>query len=82
MLPLWESIKCPVVVIQGENDDLVPPGNADFAARMLVNASLTLVRKENVNHFIPWSHPELIRDAVAEILHENGLPPKSSVSHQ
>ena len=82
MLPLWESIKCPVVLIQGEKDDLVPPGNADFAARMLVNASLTLVRKENVNHFIPWSHPELIRDAVAEILHENGLPQKSSVSHQ
>ncbi len=82
MLPLWSSITCPVIVIQGEKDDLVPPGNADFAARMLVNASLTLVRRENVNHFIPWSHPELIRDAIAEILHENGLPRHPSISHQ
>lgn len=81
MLPLWSSITCPVIVIQGEKDDLVPPGNADFAARMLVNASLTLVRRENVNHFIPWSHPELIRDAIVEILHENGLPSRDP-SHQ
>ena len=27
----WENIKTPVTVIQGENDRLVPKGNADFA---------------------------------------------------
>lgn len=35
MLPLWTSITVPVTVIQGDADNLVPSGNADFAKRML-----------------------------------------------
>ena len=33
MLPLWKNIKIPVTVIQGEKDDLVPPGNAAFCKK-------------------------------------------------
>lgn len=81
MLPLWAEIKCPVIVVQGEKDTLVPPGNADFAVRMLVNAPVSIVRKENVNHFIPWSHPELIRDAIMNLLKQQDLLKQPS-SHQ
>lgn len=68
MLPYWKTIRCPVVVVQGKADDLVPAGNADFARRMLVNAPVDFIFKDDMNHFVPWTHPELIREGVLRIL--------------
>lgn len=68
MLPLWAGIRIPVTVIQGEEDELVPPGNADFAKRMLVQAPLTTQMIPDMNHFIPWSRPDLIHDAILKHL--------------
>lgn len=68
MLPLWKNIKCPVMVLQGAKDKLVPPGNADFAKRMLTNAQVEVVLKEDVSHFIPWTHPEMIQQAILQLL--------------
>ena len=68
MLPLWKNIRQPVIVIQGGKDMLVNPKNADFAEKMLVNAkSLKIVRVDTMNHFVPWSHPQLIKKAILEI---------------
>ncbi|HEY9045751.1 MAG TPA: alpha/beta hydrolase [Ohtaekwangia sp.] len=69
MLPLWKTIKCPVIVIQGRKDVLVSPANADFAKKMLVNAPVEFVFKDDMNHFVPWSNPELIHDAIVRMLH-------------
>lgn len=69
MLPLWKNIRQPVIVIQGGKDMLVSPKNADFAEKMLVNAkSLKVVRVDTMNHFVPWSHPQLIKKAIIESL--------------
>jgi pimeloyl-ACP methyl ester carboxylesterase len=69
MMPLWSKITCPTVVIQGNKDDLVSPKNADFAKKMLVNASsLEFIIKEDMNHFVPWQHPELIREGIMRLL--------------
>ncbi|MBI3482228.1 MAG: alpha/beta hydrolase [Bacteroidetes bacterium] len=69
MLPLWKKIICPVVVIQGNKDNLVSPKNADFARKMLTNSSsVNFVIQEDMNHFVPWEHPELIRDAILKLL--------------
>ncbi|MGA0560591.1 alpha/beta fold hydrolase [Larkinella sp. VNQ87] len=64
MRPLWATIRVPVTVIQGSADDLVPPGNADYARRMLINAPVKLMMVPGMNHFIPWRRPELIRAAI------------------
>ena len=64
MMPLWASVRVPVIVIQGEDDPLVPPGNALFAKRVLTNAPVTLQMIPKMNHFIPWSRPDLIHDAI------------------
>ncbi len=64
MLPLWADIKCPVIVIQGKKDSLVPAGNADFARKMLVNAPVEFILKDDMDHFVPWSNPELIHQAI------------------
>jgi pimeloyl-ACP methyl ester carboxylesterase len=68
MLPLWKNIKCPVIVIQGGSDGLVPKENADFARKMLTNAPVEFVLVDSMNHFVPWSNPELIHDAVLKLL--------------
>ncbi len=68
LLPCWPQIRVPVTVIQGEKDRLVPPGNADFAARRLVNAALTLVRVADLDHFVPWTRPDLVRRAIVDQL--------------
>ncbi|MCA9715231.1 MAG: alpha/beta fold hydrolase [Myxococcales bacterium] len=64
MAPRWERMTTPVTVIQGEADRLVPPANADFAAARVPASSLELVRVPGMDHFVPWTRPELIEDAV------------------
>jgi pimeloyl-ACP methyl ester carboxylesterase len=68
MLPYWKNITVPVIVIQGKDDSLVPAANADFAKRMLVNADVEVVLVDGMNHFVPWSNPELIREAIIKML--------------
>ncbi|CAM2066932.1 Alpha/beta hydrolase [Sulfidibacter corallicola] len=64
MLPLWSSIEVPVTVIQGLTDELVPPGNADFAERVLSRAPLEVVRLPEQGHFIPWQRQDAVRAAI------------------
>ena len=74
MVPLWASIRVPVTVIQGDQDDLVPPGNALFAKRVLTNAPVTLQMLPGMNHFIPWRRADTIHDAILNAL----SPPAAS----
>jgi pimeloyl-ACP methyl ester carboxylesterase len=70
MLPLWKKITVPTLVIQGTKDSLVDPGNADFAKKMMINAPVKLVMIDGMDHFIPWSAPDKIRQSVLELLDE------------
>lgn len=70
MLPYWEQITVPATVIQGTEDSLVPAGNADFLEEKLQGVPLRVRMLEGVNHFIPWSHPEEIREAIFYHLEE------------
>jgi pimeloyl-ACP methyl ester carboxylesterase len=73
LVPEWSEIKVPAIVIQGTKDSFVPAANADFANRMLIHSSVQIQLIEGVDHFIPWSHPELIRNAILELLQSNSL---------
>jgi pimeloyl-ACP methyl ester carboxylesterase len=65
MIPLWPNIKQAVIIIQGGKDNLVPPGNADFAKTHLINAaSVEIMFRDDMNHFVPWEHPELITEGI------------------
>jgi pimeloyl-ACP methyl ester carboxylesterase len=68
MIPLWKNITTPTIVIQGGKDSLVPAGNVDFAKKLMVNAPLKIVLIDDMDHFVPWSNPELIRNAIIELL--------------
>ena len=73
MIPLWKEVRCPTIIIQGTEDELVPAENAAFAKSMLVNASVEVVMVEGMNHFVPWSHPHLIRDAILRVLERSAV---------
>lgn len=65
LLPDWGKISSPATVIQGVKDSLVPPANADFAKKMLTNSEwVNIVLIEDMDHFVPWTNPELIVDAI------------------
>mgnify|MGYP002629985061 CR=1 FL=1 len=68
MLPLWKRIEIPVYILQGQKDKLVPPGNADFAEKHLVNSSwLKVNRVDDMNHFFPFTRHEMITEALMEL---------------
>ena len=68
MMPLWPKILAKIIIIQGEQDDLVPPANVDFLMGQLPPEKiLQVVRVPNLNHFVPWKRPDLILDAVEKL---------------
>lgn len=73
LLPLWKEVTCPVVVIQGLNDNLVPAGNASFLQKVLVNGRVEVVEKANMNHFVPWTNPELIKEAAMKLMSSDSV---------
>lgn len=64
MKPLWTTIRCKSIIIQGDSDELVPYQNAYFTEKMLVNGTHEVVMYKGMNHFVPWSHPFLIKNAI------------------
>lgn len=65
MLPFWRNITCPVTVIHGDADSMVPVENAYFAQRMLVHAdTVKLNIIPGMNHFVVWTKPQVINDAI------------------
>jgi pimeloyl-ACP methyl ester carboxylesterase len=68
MKPNWDKIHCPVVVVQGGKDVLVAPGNAEFVKKQLPHVRVTTIWKENMNHFVPWSDPDLIVEGIKRVL--------------
>jgi pimeloyl-ACP methyl ester carboxylesterase len=68
MLPLWKNITQKTIIIQGDKDVLVPFENANFTKKMLINADVEIIIKKDMNHFVPWSNPELIKEAILKII--------------
>ncbi len=67
MLPAWRSIDVPVIVVQGMDDDLVPPGNAAFAERVL-ERGVEVRRIPAAGHFVLWQQPESVTGPLLELL--------------
>lgn len=68
LAPELAKVTCPVIVIHGTTDELVPYENAAYAERMMTNArSLSVITLENQGHFVPWERPETIRQAIEKL---------------
>jgi len=69
MLLRWTGLRCPVVVLQGEADALVPAENAAFAARVLPAARVRIERLPGQGHRIPQERPDRVAAAVLRLLY-------------
>ncbi len=65
MLPRWENLTMPALILQGDEDTLVHPENADFLREGLVNSRL--LPRPGGDHFILWSDMPIIRDAIIDV---------------
>jgi pimeloyl-ACP methyl ester carboxylesterase len=67
MLPRWQDLTMPVLIVQGSRDRLVHPDNALFMQRMLVNSEVRFLNREGLGHFVLWEEAPLIRDNIIDI---------------
>lgn len=64
MLTGWENLTMPALIVQGDEDTLVYPRNAEFLHEQLVNSRM--LPRPGGDHFILWGDMPVIRDAVIE----------------
>ncbi len=63
------NVRCPVVIVHGEKDELVPVANVEFMQRAFKNAAAVVVtRIPGASHFIPWTHEAQVRAAIAKAI--------------
>ena len=81
--PHLKDIRLPVLVVQGEDDELVPAANADYIQAEFVHADLEVKRYAKLNHFIPFTRHDLVIEAILELAEkvenkalENEIPPQ------
>jgi pimeloyl-ACP methyl ester carboxylesterase len=63
-----KNVTCRVLIMHGDIDTFVPPGNALYAQKHLINAKdVKLVWFKGEKHFIPWTKFTDIRDALLQL---------------
>ncbi len=64
----YERITCPVYIMHGTKDVLVPYSNVAYAQKMFTkSASVVVTTFENENHFIVWTREKEIIDLLLKI---------------
>jgi pimeloyl-ACP methyl ester carboxylesterase len=64
----YTKIYCPVYFIHGDKDSWVPPGNVEYAKKLLVHArSIEEYMLPGGNHFIPWTKYEEIKQVLLRL---------------
>ena len=75
MAPHWGEIRSEIDVIQGLDDDMVPPANAEYIEAHASKLHPRIQRIPGLNHFIPWKRADLVRAALLQALDRLGSSP-------
>jgi pimeloyl-ACP methyl ester carboxylesterase len=67
ILDNYNSIQLPVWHIHGTSDSLVPYENLEFSRRKISPDFLNVISLEKVDHFLPWSHYNLVVDKILKM---------------
>lgn len=62
------TITIPITIIHGDKDILAPISNIEYLEKNFTGATITVINKNTMNHFIPWSNPDLIVTAIENYL--------------
>ncbi len=68
MKPDLSSIKNSVIIIQGQKDGIVHPGNVAYAEETLVNTTVQKNILPQRGHFLPWEEYDLIKGTLLKEL--------------
>ncbi|MEP6750346.1 MAG: alpha/beta hydrolase [Bacteroidota bacterium] len=64
----FPKITCPVYIVHGMKDHMVPPANIDYDKKMLINASaIHELIFPDANHFIPWTRYQPIKELLLKL---------------
>lgn len=64
----FTKITCPVYIVHGTVDPLVPFANTEYGKKMLVNSSrVEILPLPGANHFIPWTRYDIIRSVLLKL---------------
>jgi pimeloyl-ACP methyl ester carboxylesterase len=69
--PHISSIRCPVVIVHGSRDRLVPVENVTYMENHLRDAVRETMVVEGGDHFIIWNNEELIRQVLLEMVRDD-----------
>lgn len=69
LAPTLAAIRCPVIIIHGTKDKLVPYANVAYMQRTLTNAaSIHIISLDKKGHFSPWEDQDVIRHAIETLV--------------
>lgn len=60
----WSQLRRPLIVLQGDRDELVDPNTADYAERHIPPSWLQVQRVPEQGHFVLWNQPEKVIAAI------------------
>jgi pimeloyl-ACP methyl ester carboxylesterase len=75
MKPLLKNITARITIIHGTKDRLVPFSNVKFMQLEFENAKkIDVIAINDADHFIPWSHFEIIKKALLNLRINPDIP--------
>jgi pimeloyl-ACP methyl ester carboxylesterase len=67
LAPALSRIRCPVVVVHGRRDALVPFAEVDYARRVFAPDRLRVIELPEGDHFLPWDAVDTVRTAISSL---------------
>jgi len=63
----FSELKMPIVYVQGEKDILVDSKSAEYFKERCRDCKVEFIMDQEMNHFVPWSNPDLIFEAIEDL---------------
>lgn len=74
LAPRLRRLACPIVIVHGTRDRLVPFANVGFMRAQFSAADMHVVTLADTDHFLPWSNEADVRRAVLHAAAMDGPP--------
>lgn len=70
MEPGWKTLRAPVTVVQGMQDELVDPRTADYVDQQMGDRPHSIVRVPDIGHFVIWDRMDTVIKALTGLIAE------------
>ncbi len=70
--PKLGAVRCPIFIVHGTKDELVPYANVPFMQKQFVAAPVETVTITGENHFLPWRRQKELNETLGKL---GALPP-------